>query len=1018
MELLNIGEGRALIITVGKITLAILMLVGSADASILTVNASGGADYTKIQDAINNASKGDTIFVRSGIYKEDIRITRANITIRGEDMNSTFIFGSPSELASQNFVVDISTNNVIFSGFTIDRQRDTWGGTFKAYVYINGHSNTLNGIRIEGDIIIQYLGGNSIVNNDAQTIFIDESNDNRITDNRADEMRLQLSHNNTFVGCRVGTVETFDTNATNFSGNKFDSLRLGYSHENALYGNEVLTLYLDDSGNITIRNNRLLTLSLAGSEKNVISGNEFRMEYGDDPGIRMETSNHNIICENTIISNSWKYSSVTLTNSSNNTILHNDLTGGRNGVLIQSGSNLNTVSDNLIQSAYRYGIFVARSIGNSFNRNTLNNAKNAADYGVSDSWNNNYWSDHADNDLNKDGIMDRPYRMIETNSGALDARPLVSPPCNCSLLEPSVPPRISPKGSHDLLFADSGVDLTCVWNTMNFNGFYNDDKNNTGSEALRVNMNGFFTRRLDAHDLLYITSPKNVSFVEQDFGEYYAIGFIGERYFAGYANWNLTDSPENLLKRGILHTILKDDDSSRRLLTGGELKLDEGYSLFIKNADTVRETDLFSLRKDGTEIDTTSVIKSGNYIFKAQGSDLPIIIVHLVSVDKDVAGIKGIFQISEKPVPVKTGAVYGIMEIAEVSENGISMTNREDLELARNSSIGVMGALKLKVADLDIVDLSLSKDSQDGADCWFDLDASLYSETLKITSINGTTIPEGGMKYTSIGTRVPFLMTKIMAERPDGNNGSYVSIAFGGDRYAAVGGNSSRIARVLIEPVTTYMGKRTLVEGEIWDMGDGYGLQIFTDARSSPRRGRLILSRNGIQLQDKWVTDQDTFTYMEKDPAGRRDIPVFVTYLDAVFAGSTIDMIQLRYTWLMSGNVTEIRAGDRFDDFRVTKAERDFIELENEKPIELIPGSSVHIIGNMSYAVSNSSELIYTEGSADSHAAESNIDGVNTYNKSETGREKVSGFEIISAIAALFLVLVQKMRKKDKHEKR
>jgi len=1013
MESNNFDGESALILTFGTITLAILMLAGSADAVMLTVNANGGADHTKIQDAINNASKGDTIFVRSGIYKEDIRIYKSNITIRGEDMNSTFVFGSPGELTSQNFVVDISTNNVIFSGFTIDRQRYAWGGTFKAYVYINGHSNTLNGTRIEGDIFVQYAGGNSIVNNDAQTIFIDESNDNRIIDNRVDEMRLQLSHYNTVVGCRVGTVETFDANATNFSGNRFDSLRLGYSRGNVLYGNEVLTLYLDHSGNNTIHNNRLMTLSLAGSEKNAISGNEFRMGYGDDPGIRLETSDQNIIGDNTIISNSWKYSSVTLTNSSNNTILRNDLTGGRNGILIQSVSNLNTVSDNLIQRAQRYGIFVARSIGNSFRRNTLNNAKNAADYGVSDSWNNNYWSDHAGNDLNKDGIMDRPYRMIETNSGAYDAAPLVSSPCNCTLQELSGPPRISPKGSRDILFEDSGSDLTCVWNTMNFDGFYDEVKNNAGSEAIRANMNGFFNRRLDAHNLLYITSPKNVSFAKRNFGEYYAIGFMGERYFAGFANRNLTYSPENLLKRGILHTILKDDNSSRQLPTGGELKLDEGYSLSLKNADNARGVAFFTLRKDGTDVDTTSVIQSGNYIFKAQGSDLPTIVVHLVSVGKDAAEIQGIFQISEEPVPLKTGDTYGIMEIAEVSEYGISMTNREDLELARNSSFGIMDALTLKVADSDILDLSLSKDSRDESDCWFDLDASLYSETLRITSINGTTIPKGGIKYTSIGTRVPFLITKIMGERPDGTDGSYVSIAFGGDRYVAVGGNSSRIARILIEPVTTYMGKKTLVDGEIWNMGDGYGLQIFTDARSSPRRARLILSRNGIQLQDKWVTNQDTYTFLGKDTVGRRDIPVFVTYLDAVFSGTTIDLIQLRYTWLMSGNVTEIRAGDRFDGFRVTKAERDFFELENEKPIELIPGSSVNIIGNMSYAVLNSSELIF-----DFLAAGSNIGGLNRYNKSETGGEKVSGFGILSAITALFLVLVQKMRRKEKNEKR
>jgi hypothetical protein len=69
------------------------------------------------------------------------------------------------------------------------------------------------------------------------------------------------------------------------------------------------------------------------------------------------------------------------------------------------------------------------------------------------------------------------------------------------------------------------------------------------------------------------------------------------------------------------------------------------------------------------------------------------------------------------------------------------LTNREALEITRNSFFGIMDALTLKVDNSDIVDISLSKDSQDEADCWFDLDTSLYSETLRITSVNGTTIP-------------------------------------------------------------------------------------------------------------------------------------------------------------------------------------------------------------------------------------------------------------------------------------
>jgi len=56
MEFHNIRGGRALKIAFGIMTLAILLLAGGAGTATLTMNASGGADYTKIQDAINNSN--------------------------------------------------------------------------------------------------------------------------------------------------------------------------------------------------------------------------------------------------------------------------------------------------------------------------------------------------------------------------------------------------------------------------------------------------------------------------------------------------------------------------------------------------------------------------------------------------------------------------------------------------------------------------------------------------------------------------------------------------------------------------------------------------------------------------------------------------------------------------------------------------------------------------------------------------------------------------------------------------
>lgn len=45
-----------------------LCLVGTAAARTWYVDDDGGADFSKIQDAINNANQGDTIIVRVGTY--------------------------------------------------------------------------------------------------------------------------------------------------------------------------------------------------------------------------------------------------------------------------------------------------------------------------------------------------------------------------------------------------------------------------------------------------------------------------------------------------------------------------------------------------------------------------------------------------------------------------------------------------------------------------------------------------------------------------------------------------------------------------------------------------------------------------------------------------------------------------------------------------------------------------------------------------------------------------------------
>ena len=115
-----------------------------------------------IQDLIDNASVGDTIYIPSGTYYENIIINKS-ISLIGEDKNTTIIDGG-----GDKDVVSISADEVHISGFTI---QNSGCGRYPYYAGIKIHSISNN---ITG-IIISLNKGDGI--------FLNSSNSNTITDN-------------------------------------------------------------------------------------------------------------------------------------------------------------------------------------------------------------------------------------------------------------------------------------------------------------------------------------------------------------------------------------------------------------------------------------------------------------------------------------------------------------------------------------------------------------------------------------------------------------------------------------------------------------------------------------------------------------------------------------------------------------------------------------------------------------------------------------------------------------------
>lgn len=97
-----------------------------------------GADYTSIQDAIDNASDGDTVFVFSGVYYENVIINKS-INLIGEDKSTTIIDGSKKDSV---IILSPSSNYVNLTGFTI---QNSGFQMYRAGVDVNSDYNTIAG---------------------------------------------------------------------------------------------------------------------------------------------------------------------------------------------------------------------------------------------------------------------------------------------------------------------------------------------------------------------------------------------------------------------------------------------------------------------------------------------------------------------------------------------------------------------------------------------------------------------------------------------------------------------------------------------------------------------------------------------------------------------------------------------------------------------------------------------------------------------------------------------------------
>jgi parallel beta-helix repeat protein len=281
--------------------------IGTAAGNTLYVGGSGGGNYTTIQEAIDDSTAGDTVFVfdNSSPYQENIRINK-QITVLGENRDTTEING----ISGQDHAVRISSKNVELNGFTIvgaagDQDGITVYPLMEEITISNNFvKDSSYGIFLQAGSTRITITGNSISNNEFEGILLQESDRNIISGNTVYE--------NGDFGISLETISNQNEILDNTVENNFAGIQIaGGSSQNTLSGNQVLNNEREGikiEGVITQTNEIIgnnVTGNYAGMKvggsKNSIRSNNIKQNSME--GLFLTGSNENIIEMNNFIDN-------------------------------------------------------------------------------------------------------------------------------------------------------------------------------------------------------------------------------------------------------------------------------------------------------------------------------------------------------------------------------------------------------------------------------------------------------------------------------------------------------------------------------------------------------------------------------------------------------------------------------------------------------------------------------------------------------------------------------------------
>jgi nitrous oxidase accessory protein len=340
----------------------------------LYVGGSGPGNYTKIQDAIDNASDGDTIIVFHGIYQEDILLNK-EVCLRGINL--------PILSANDFYVLSIEANNCTIDNFKIPKKDNE--------VYIHSNNNIVSNCSTNSWIMLQNASFNYLFNNKISFEGIDlieNSNNNNISSNNISYTEtggtqygiyISGSRNNmifnnilcddwrgVYLGCTLNTtllrnrfyycgIFIDGNNISHFNSHRIEENVLGREHLHPYYYvNKKGINVPEDAGQVFLINcSRCLINNLHNP--------------GFDNCINLINSSGNLISDNSI---QGVILGIYLQNSFSNIILNNNFNYNRYAIFLYHSDRNKIFSNVLVNN----GIYLDGSNNNNILANTINNS--------------------------------------------------------------------------------------------------------------------------------------------------------------------------------------------------------------------------------------------------------------------------------------------------------------------------------------------------------------------------------------------------------------------------------------------------------------------------------------------------------------------------------------------------------------------------------------------------------------------------------------------------------------------